>query len=150
MTAKTSNVGANLQAMYQELILDHYRRPRNKGELEQADRVIPMRNPLCGDEIFLHVKFDGDRVSDLKFTGRGCSISQAAASMMTESVKGKTAAEADALWQRYHAMILGDQEAAGDKALGPLRSLSGVSKFPARVRCALLAWNALEEALEGK
>lgn len=136
--------------MYQELILDHYRKPRNKGELENADRVVPMTNPLCGDEIFLHVKFDGDRVSDLKFTGRGCSISQAAASMMTESVKGKTADEADTLWQRYHAMILGDQDAARDKALGPLRSLSGVSKFPARVRCALLAWNALEQALEGR
>jgi nitrogen fixation NifU-like protein len=145
-----SDIGANIQAMYQELILDHYRKPRNKGELENADRVVPMHNPLCGDEIFLHVKFDGDRVSDLKFTGRGCSISQAAASMMTESVKGKTAAEADTLWQRYHAMILGDQDAARDKALGPLRSLSGVSKFPARVRCALLAWNALEEALEGR
>jgi nitrogen fixation NifU-like protein len=107
-----SDIGANIQAMYQELILDHYRKPRNKGELENADRVVPMHNPLCGDEIFLHVKFDGDRVSDLKFTGRGCSISQAAASMMTESVKGKTAAEADTLWQRYHAMILGDQDAA--------------------------------------
>jgi nitrogen fixation NifU-like protein len=109
-----------------------------------------MRNPLCGDEIDLHVKFDGDRVTDLKFTGRGCSISQAAASMMTEAVKGKTAAEASALWDRYHAMILGDQGAASDKTLGPLRSLSGVSRFPARVRCALLAWNALEEALENR
>jgi nitrogen fixation NifU-like protein len=145
-----TDVGANVQAMYQELILDHYRRPRNKGTLESPDRVVPMRNPLCGDEIDLHVKFDGDRVSDLKFTGRGCSISQAAASMMTEAVKGKTASEASALWDRYHAMILGDQTAASDKTLGPLRSLSGVSKFPARVRCALLAWNALEEALESR
>ena len=144
------DLDVNLQAMYQELILDHYRRPRNKGSLENADRVVPMRNPLCGDEIDLHVKFDGDRVADLKFTGRGCSISQAAASMMTEAVKGKTAAEANALWQRYHSMILGDQEAGSDKALGALRSLSGVSKFPARVRCALLAWNALEEALAQK
>jgi nitrogen fixation protein NifU and related proteins len=137
----------NLEAIYQELILDHYRRPRNKGTLEKPDRVIPMRNPLCGDEIDLHVKFDGDRLSELRFTGRGCSISQAAASMMTEVVKGKTSAEANAIWDRYHAMILGDESAAGDKTLGPLRSLSGVSKFPARVRCALLAWNALEEAI---
>jgi nitrogen fixation protein NifU and related proteins len=137
----------NLEAIYQELILDHYRRPRNKGTLEEPDRVIPMRNPLCGDEIDLHVKFDGDRLSELRFTGRGCSISQAAASMMTEVVKGKTSAEATAIWDRYHAMILGDESAAGDKTLGPLRSLSGVSKFPARVRCALLAWNALEEAI---
>lgn len=145
-----TDIGANVQAMYQELILDHYRRPRNKGTLEAPDRIVPMRNPLCGDEIDLHVKFDGDRVTDLKFTGRGCSISQAAASMMTEAVKGKTAAEASALWDRYHAMILGDQGAASDKTLGPLRSLSGVSRFPARVRCALLAWNALEEALENR
>jgi nitrogen fixation NifU-like protein len=145
-----TDVGANVQAMYQELILDHYRRPRNKGTLESPDRIVPMRNPLCGDEIDLHVKFDGDRVTDLKFTGRGCSISQAAASMMTEAVKGKTAAEASALWDRYHAMILGDQGAASDKTLGPLRSLSGVSRFPARVRCALLAWNALEEALQNR
>lgn len=139
---------ANLQAMYQELILDHYRRPRNKGTLEAPDKTVPMRNPLCGDEIDLHVKFDGDRLSDLMFTGRGCSISQAAASMMTETIKGKTAAEASAIWDRYHAMILGDEAAAKDKSLGPLRALSGVSKFPARVRCALLAWNALERAIE--
>lgn len=145
-----SELSANIQAMYQELILDHYRRPRNKGTLESPDRSVPMRNPLCGDEIDLHVKLDGDRVTDLKFTGRGCSISQAAASMMTEAVKGRTTAEATALWGRYRAMILGDQAAATDKALGPLRSLSGVSKFPARVRCALLAWNALEEALGEK
>ena len=141
---------ANLQAMYQELILDHYRRPRNKGTMDAPDKTVPMRNPLCGDEIDLQVKFDGDRVSDLKFTGRGCSISQAAASMMTEAIKGKTAAEATAIWDRYHAMILGDGAAARDKSLGALRSLSGVSKFPARVRCALLAWNALEEAIDGK
>jgi nitrogen fixation protein NifU and related proteins len=141
---------ANLQAMYQELILDHYRRPRNKGTLDAPDMTVPMRNPLCGDEIDLQVKFNGDQLSDLKFTGRGCSISQAAASMMTEAVKGKTAAEASAIWDRYHAMILGDEDAARDKALGALRSLSGVSKFPARVRCALLAWNALEQAIEGK
>jgi nitrogen fixation NifU-like protein len=143
-----TDTGANIQAMYQELILDHYRRPRNKGTLEEPDKIVPMRNPLCGDEIDLHVKLDGDRVTDLKFTGRGCSISQAAASMMTEAVKGKTATEATAIWDRYHAMILGDEAAAKDKALGPLRSLSGVSKFPARVRCALLAWNALERALD--
>ena len=145
-----TEISANIQAMYQELILDHYRRPRNKGTLESPDRIVPMRNPLCGDEIDLHVRFDGDRVSDLKFTGRGCSISQAAASMMTEAVKGKTAAEASELWDRYHAMILGDQAAASDRTLGPLRSLSGVSKFPVRVRCELLAWNALEEALENR
>jgi nitrogen fixation protein NifU and related proteins len=145
-----SHSDANLQAMYQELILDHYRRPRNKGTLDAPDMTVPMRNPLCGDEIDLQVKFDGDRLSELRFTGRGCSISQAAASMMTEAVKGKTTAEASAIWDRYHAMILGDEAAAKDKSLGALRSFSGVSKFPARVRCALLAWNALEQAIEEK
>lgn len=141
------DLSPNIQAMFQELILDHYRRPRNKGALPDADRVIPMHNPLCGDEIDLHLKFDGDRVSGVAFTGRGCSISQASASMLTEAVKGKTRAEATALWDRFHAMILGDQEAARDKSLGALRSLSGVSRFPARVRCALLAWDALKQGV---
>lgn len=139
---------ANIQAMYQELILDHYRRPRNKGELEGEHKTIAMKNPLCGDEVYLHLSLDGERVSDISFTGRGCSISQAAASMITQAVKGKTADEAEALGERYREMIMGDAAAAQDKSLGQLRALSGVSKFPARVRCALLAWNALEEGLK--
>lgn len=142
------DLAPNIQAMFQELILDHYRRPRNKGALDDADRVIPMHNPLCGDEIDLHLKFDGDRVSAVAFTGRGCSISQASASMLTEAVKGKTRGEALALWDRFHAMILGDQEAGRDKSLGALRSLSGVSRFPARVKCALLAWDALKQGVK--
>ncbi len=139
---------ANIQAMYQELILDHYRRPRNKGELEGEHKTIAMKNPLCGDEVYLHLSLEDERVTGISFTGRGCSISQAAASMITQAVKGKTADEAEALGERYREMIMGDAEAAGDKSLGQLRALSGVSKFPARVRCALLAWNALEEGLK--
>ena len=139
---------ANIQAMYQELILDHYRRPRNKGELEGEHKTVAMKNPLCGDEVYLHLALDDERVSDISFTGRGCSISQAAASMITQAVKGKTADEAEALGVRYREMIMGDAEAANDKSLGQLRALSGVSKFPARVKCALLAWNALEEGLK--
>jgi len=107
-----------------------------------------MKNPLCGDEVYLHLSLEGDRVNGISFTGRGCSISQAAASMITQAVKGKTSDEAEALGARYREMIMGDAGAAQDKSLGQLRALSGVSKFPARVKCALLAWNALEEGLK--
>src|SRR5438105_11777839 len=141
-------MSAEVSALYQEMILDHYRRPRNKGRLENADASVEMRNPLCGDEIDLQVSFDGDNIRDIKFSGRGCSISQASASMMTQLIKGKSAAEIDELRNRFRDLVLGDAAAAGDKSLGSLRSLAGVSKFPARVRCALLAWNALETALE--
>lgn len=143
-----SDNAANIQAMYQELILDHYRRPRNKGELEGEHRTIAMKNPLCGDEVYLHLSVEDEKVADISFTGRGCSISQAAASMITQAVKGKTAGEAGALGERYREMIMGNATAAQDKSLGQLRALSGVSKFPARVKCALLAWNALEEGLK--
>lgn len=138
---------AELSALYQEMILDHYRRPRNKGTLENADANVEMKNPLCGDEIGLQVVFDGDAVSDLRFSGRGCSISQASASMMTQLVKGKRRAEIDALRGRFRDLMLGIAGATDDAELGALRSLSGVARFPARVKCALLAWNALESAL---
>ncbi len=136
---------AELSALYQEMILDHYRRPRNKGTLENADASVEMKNPLCGDEIGLQVSFDGDQISDVKFSGRGCSISQASASMMTQLLKGKTRAEIDSLRTRFRDLMLGASEATDE--LGPLRSLAGVARFPARVKCALLAWNALESAL---
>jgi nitrogen fixation NifU-like protein len=138
---------AQIAALYQELILDHYRRPRNKGSLEKPDASAEIKNPLCGDEIGLQVSFDEDRVSDLKFSGRGCSISLASASMMTQLVKGKRASEIDALRARFRALMLGDLSAATDETLGSLRALSGVARFPARVKCALLAWNALESVL---
>jgi nitrogen fixation NifU-like protein len=141
---------AEIAALYQELILDHYRRPRNKGTLEKADASAEMKNPLCGDEITLQVAFEGNGVSDLRFSGRGCSISQASASMMTQLVKGKDSAEIDALRNRFRDMMLGDASAVTDEKLGSLRALSGVARFPARVKCALLAWNALESALAGR
>jgi len=137
---------AELSALYQEMILDHYRRPRNKGTLENADASVEMKNPLCGDEIGLQVSFAGDAVSDLKFSGRGCSISQASASMMTQLVKGKSADEIDTIRKKFRDLMLGNPD-AGDSQLGSLRALSGVARFPARVKCALLAWNALESAL---
>lgn len=141
---------ARLQAVYQELLLDHYRRPRNKGTLEDADVAVPMRNPLCGDEIELRVAFDGDTVRDLKFVGQGCSISQATASMMTQLVRGKSVAEAELLRERFREMMYGSPEAARDTRLGELRALSGVARLPVRIKCALLPWNALDEALKGR
>jgi nitrogen fixation NifU-like protein len=138
---------AELSALYQELILDHYRRPRNKGTLENADASVEMKNPLCGDEICLQVAFEEGSVCDLRFAGRGCSISQASASMMTQLVKGKSAAEIETIRSRFRDLMLGDESAANDQSLGSLRALSGVARFPARVKCALLAWNALETAL---
>jgi nitrogen fixation NifU-like protein len=138
---------AELSALYQELILDHYRRPRNKGKLDNADASVEMKNPLCGDEICLQVAFEGASVCDLRFAGRGCSISQASASMMTQLVKGKSAEEIETIRSRFRDLMLGDQSAVNDESLGSLRALSGVSRFPARVKCALLAWNALETAL---
>ncbi|HJQ12486.1 MAG TPA: SUF system NifU family Fe-S cluster assembly protein [Gemmatimonadaceae bacterium] len=136
---------AELSALYQEMILDHYRRPRNKGTLENADATVEMKNPLCGDEIGLQVAFDGDQISEVKFSGRGCSISQASASMMTQLLKGKTRSEIDSIRTGFRDLMLGVRDATDE--LGPLRALSGVARFPARVKCALLAWNALESAL---
>jgi nitrogen fixation NifU-like protein len=138
---------ANLAALYQEMILDHYRRPRNKGELEHPDASVDMKNPLCGDEISVQLTFEGNVIRDIKFTGRGCSISQASASMMTELVKGKDAAEAELLREQFRAMVMGDTDAATNPMLGKARALSGVAKYPARVKCALLGWNALEAGI---
>ncbi len=138
---------AEIAALYQEMILDHYRRPRNKGTLENPDASAEMRNPLCGDEIDLQVTFAGDSLDDLRFSGRGCSISLASASMMTQIVKGKSTTEVDDIRNRFRQLMLGDQTAANDVRLGSLRAFSGVSRFPARVKCALLAWNALDTVL---
>jgi nitrogen fixation NifU-like protein len=138
---------ASLTALYQDIILDHYRRPRNKGALEHASVTVPMRNPLCGDEITLELQMDGDSIADVRFTGHGCSISQASTSMMTEMVKGKSAGEVGRIGERFRAMVMGDAIAAGDASLGKARALAGVARFPARVKCALLAWNALERGL---
>jgi nitrogen fixation NifU-like protein len=141
---------AEIGALYQEMILDHYRRPRNKGTLEQPDASVEIKNPLCGDEIGLQVAFDGDNVCDLRFSGRGCSISQASASMMTQLVKGKSTEEIDVIRKQFRNLMLGNSAAVDDAQLGSLRALAGVARFPARVTCALLAWNALESALAEK
>ncbi len=144
----TSPPEPKLSALYQELILDHYRRPRNKGTLEGATHTVSLNNPLCGDEIDLQLRLDGDVVKDARFIGRGCSISQASASMMTQLLKDKPVPQALALAERMSAMMQGDEAAAKDKSLGDLRALAGVSKFPVRIKCALLPWNAFTDAVK--
>ncbi|PYP52209.1 MAG: SUF system NifU family Fe-S cluster assembly protein [Gemmatimonadetes bacterium] len=145
----TSPPDPQLSALYQELILDHYRRPRNKGALDDATHSVSLNNPLCGDEIDLQLRVDGEVIREARFIGRGCSISQAAASMMTQLLKDRSIPQALALADRMSAMMRGDQAAAQDKTLGDLRALAGVSKFPVRIKCALLPWNALTDALKG-
>ncbi len=137
-----------LTALYQELILDHYRRPRNRGALEGATHTVTLTNPLCGDEIDLQLRVDGDLIKEARFVGRGCSISQASASMMTQLVTDRSIAQALSLAGRVSAMMQGDEAAAHDKTLGELRALAGVAKFPVRIKCALLPWNALTDAVK--
>ena len=140
-------VRLSLEELYKEVILDHYRAPRNKGRLDPHDIAIERNNPLCGDEIELFLKFDGDTLEGIAFDGKGCSISQASASMMTEKVKGLETKEAAAMAEAIKKMMAGEEE--GDaSALGDLVSLKGVVKYPVRIKCALLGWNSLLEALE--
>lgn len=137
-----------LNSLYQQLILEHYRHPRNKGELPDKTVEIHMANPVCGDEIRLQLRVENDRIAEAKFVGQGCSISQAAVSMMTAKLEGASLDEADALAERFTEMMHGDAEAARDRSMGDLRALAGVSKFPVRVKCALLGFDALQEALK--
>lgn len=137
----------SLEELYREVILDHYRSPRNRGELTDATVVVELNNPVCGDEIKVYLSVEDDVVKDVRFGGRGCSISQSSASMMTEAVKGKSLAEALDMAQRFKAMMRG--EIPADEAdLGDLEALQGVSKFPVRIKCAVLSWEALRQGLE--
>ena len=141
-------MSAELEELYQEVILDHSRRPRNFGELSDASVRVHGDNPSCGDEIHLGVKFgEGGRLEDVKFTGHGCAISQASASLMTMKLKGKGRDEAVSMLRAFQDLILGD-EAGSAPNLGDLRLLRGVKKCPQRVKCAMLAWRAVEQALE--
>jgi nitrogen fixation protein NifU and related proteins len=140
---------ANLEALYQEVILDHNRKPRNFREMENADRRIDGRNPLCGDEITVWVKLDGDLVADVSFKGKGCAVSKSSASLMTSTVKGKTVAETRRIFDRFHDMITGRLPEGEREKMGSLAALGGVSRFPIRVKCASLAWHALKSALDG-
>ena len=138
---------AKLEALYQELILDHYRRPRNRGTLAQADARVEHRNPLCGDEIDLALAMDGPRVRLVRATARGCSLSVAATSMLTERAPGCTAADLEALRARVGLLLSGDPTAAGDVSLGELRAFAGVARVPARRRCVELVFEAVAAAL---
>ena len=137
-----------LTSLYQQLILEHYRNPRNKAELPNKTVEVLVANPVCGDEVRLQLRVEGDTITDATFIGQGCSISQAAVSMMTTLLTGKRLSEADALGTRFTEMMRGDADAARDPALGDLRALQGVSKFPVRIKCALLGFEALQEAVK--
>ena len=137
-----------LSSLYQQLILEHYRNPRNKAELAEKTVEIHMANPVCGDEIRLQLLIEDDHIADAKFIGQGCSISQAAISMMTTLLQGRSLDDADALAKRFTELMHGDAEAAKDRSLGDLRALQGVSKFPVRIKCALIGFDALQEALK--
>jgi nitrogen fixation NifU-like protein len=138
-----------LDEIYKEVILDHYKNPRNKREMPDAELTCSKNNPLCGDEITVFAHVDDGKVFDVSFVGQGCSISQSSASMMTEAVSGKTVEEVDALATDVRAMLSGELEPDED-AFGELIALKGVVKYPVRVKCAVLAWDVLQEALAGE
>ena len=138
---------AKLEALYQELILDHYRRPRNRGTLEGADARVEHRNPLCGDEIDLALAMEGTRIRLVRATARGCSLSVAATSMLTERAPGCTAADLEALRARLGRLLSGDTDAGRDEALGEFRAFAGVARVPARRRCVELVFEAAERAM---
>jgi nitrogen fixation NifU-like protein len=140
-------VRLSLEELYKEVILDHYRDPRNKGRLDPHDVALERNNPLCGDEIELFLHFDGENIDGISFEGKGCSISLASTSMMTEKIKGLSNKQAREVAESIKRMMAGEEEGDAD-TLGDLVSLKGVVKYPVRIKCALLGWNTLLEALE--
>lgn len=139
---------ARLSALYQELILDHNRAPQNYRSMENANRRVEGNNPLCGDRLTVWLRMEGDVIADATFQGLGCAISMASASLMTSAVKGKTRAEAEALFERFRRMITGPVEESEQQSLGKLAVFSGVSEFPIKVKCASLSWHAMKAALD--
>ena len=139
---------SDLRDLYQEVILDHNRSPRNFGPLEDADLQAEGYNPICGDRLTIAVKVDEGVVTDVRFQGSGCAISQASASLMTEGIKGKTLAEARALFDRFHRLVTDQTAPVDDAALGKLTVFAGVRDYPARVKCAILAWHTLRAAVD--
>ncbi len=139
----------DLRELYQEVILDHMRNPRNFREMKDADRQAVGHNPLCGDKVTVYLKLDGDRISEATFLGSGCAISKSSASMMTEVIRGKSKAEAEELFERFHRLLTSEPgKPAPVEGLGKLAVFQGVSEFPLRVKCATLAWHTLKAALE--
>ena len=144
----------DLRELYQDIILDHGHHPRNKRAIEQPSHFAHGHNPLCGDKVTIYLKMDGERIDDVSFEGRGCAISTAAASLMTEVLKGKTIADARALFAQFHARVTGGDPAEElseplAEEMDRLEPLTGVKAFPARVKCATLSWHALDAALKG-
>lgn len=142
----------DLRELYQEVIVDHNRNPRNFGRMENATRVAEGYNPLCGDRLNLYLKIEDGRISNVTFDGAGCAISVASASLMTEALKGKNTEEAEQIFENFHDLIIGESEptAATLEHLGKLAVLAGVREFPTRVKCATLCWHTLHSILEGK
>ncbi len=140
---------SDLQDLYQELILDHNRRPRNRRALESPSAKAEGYNPLCGDRVTVFINVEDDKVKDVTFEGSGCAISTASASLMTETLKGKTLDEAKLLFRRFHSLVTGDpDERDQGEGLGKLEVFSGVCRYPARVKCATLAWHTVKSALD--
>ena len=140
---------SDLDELYQEVILDHNKSPRNFRTIEDADRKAEGYNPLCGDQVTVYVKLESGVIKDISFRGSGCAISKASASMMTSELKGKTEAEAHQLFEHVHKMLTGESGHDGTGKIGKLAILSGVCKFPTRVKCASLAWHTVNSALTG-
>ena len=139
-------MSADLTELYQQVILDHNKRPRNRGKLPTANRVAHGDNPTCGDQCSVYLRLDGDRIADISFDGSGCAISQASASLMTTQVKGKTAAEVETLYKNFHEIVTTGKE---PEEISDLGAFAGVHAFPARIKCATLGWHAALEALKG-
>ncbi|MBM7680413.1 nitrogen fixation NifU-like protein [Pullulanibacillus pueri] len=140
----------NLDQLYRQVIMDHYKNPRNKGQLDVEDKLtIDMNNPTCGDRIQLHLQVEDNKIVDAKFTGEGCSISLSSASMMTEAVKGLSVDKALHMSELFSEMIQGNDYEEEDLDFGDIQALQGVSKFPARIKCATLAWKAMEKGIKG-
>jgi nitrogen fixation NifU-like protein len=140
---------SDLQDLYQSIILDHNRRPKNYGALEGATSRAEGRNPLCGDEVAVELRIDDDTIEEVKFTAVGCAVSRAAASIMTQAVKGKSRREAERLFEQFHGLVTGKLKPtpAEARALGEMAAFSGVSRFPMRVKCASMPWHTLQRAL---
>lgn len=143
------SLGSNLDTLYRQVIMDHYKNPRNRGELDGDSLTVNMNNPTCGDRIQLQMQVEDGVIKDAKFIGEGCSISLASASMMTETIKGKKVEDALQLVEIFSDMMLGKDYDDETYDLGDIEALQGVSKFPARIKCATLAWKALEKGLRG-
>ncbi len=141
---------SELTERYQEVVLDHGKRPRNFGPLEGETHRAEGMNPLCGDRITVHAKVDGGALREVRFEGQGCAISKASASVMTGVVKGKTAAEVDALFERFHQLVTEGPRPGDEETLGKLAVFGGVHDYPTRVKCASLPWHALRQALKGE